>query len=103
MCLQPHGTGRRYILVDMQHYKDMEQELQDGEGCRVYGELLVSRMEGLVRLSTHVQDFLRLQSTRADIEKQIHTALENIQSNRGVGQLDVRLLLLPAAACCRCC
>lgn len=74
---------------DAQHMKDMEKELQDGEGCRLYGELLVSRMEGLVRLSTHVQDFLRLQSTRSDLEKQIKTAVEDIKAHHGVGNLEV--------------
>lgn len=80
----PTGNGG-----GVQHMKDMEKELQDGEGCRLYGELRVTRMEGLVRLSTHVQDFLRLQSTRADIEQQIQSAVENIKAHHGVGNLEV--------------
>lgn len=75
----------------MQHMRDMEKEMQDGEGCRLYGDLYVSRMEGLVRLSTHVQDFMRLQSTRADLEKQIQSAVEKIKAHHGVGNMDVRL------------
>lgn len=80
-------TGR-----GVQHMKDMEKEMQDGEGCRLYGDLYVSRMEGLVRLSTHVQDFMRLQSTRADLEKQIKSSMEKIKAHHGVGNMDVRLL-----------
>jgi hypothetical protein len=79
--------------LGVQHMLDMEKELQDGEGCRVYGELHVRRIEGLVRLSTHVQDFLRLQSTRQDLEKQIQTAVENIKAHNGAGNLEVCFLL----------
>jgi hypothetical protein len=69
--------------------KDMDKELQDGEGCRLYGQLQVTRMEGIVRLSTHVQDFLRLESTRKDLENQIQAAVEDIKAHHGVGNLEV--------------
>ena len=80
----------------VQHITDMEKELQAGEGCHVYGDIRVRRIEGIIRFSVHVKDFMLLSTTRKSLENQIRSEFEKFQKNHGVGVVDVRPSCSPA-------
>lgn len=81
------GPSESAALV--QHISDMDKELQAGEGCRVYGDILVRRIEGVIRFSAHVKDFMMLKSTRKSMEEQMITQLKKLQDHHGAGMVEV--------------
>jgi hypothetical protein len=69
----------------------MEKELEDGEGCHLYGDLSVQRLEGVIRVSVSMKDFMLLRSTRDNLRQQMQVAFERLQKRSGgVGDLEVR-------------
>lgn len=74
----------------VQHISDMDKELQAGEGCHVYGDIRVRRIEGVIRFSVHVKDYMMLASTRKSLEEQMINEFKKFQQNHGVGMVEVR-------------
>lgn len=73
----------------VQHISDMDKELQAGEGCHVYGDILVRRIEGVIRFSAHIKDFMMLKSTRESLEEQMLAQFKKFQENHGAGTVEV--------------
>lgn len=55
------------VADSLKHVEEMEQELRDGEGCHVFGELEVKRLAGAMRLTVHMRDWMQLRATQAEI------------------------------------
>lgn len=63
--------------------------MQAGEGCHVFGDIRVRRIEGVIRFSVHIKDFMMLASTRKSLEQQMISQFQKMQQNHGVGTVEV--------------